>query len=165
MRNRNTKHLYVAIIMIVIAACSPMTKESYLEKYDSFIFEISENNKIYTEKDWKQQTEKYDKFSGEWYDKFKDEFTLKDEITIRANQAKWLYYSNLSSVTSTVKQLFESLDVKGMKKQIEYYIDHDMTSDLQKFYEDATKAGKEAQDAVTEILKELNVEIDELKKQ
>jgi len=109
-------------------------------------------------------SEKYDKFSGEWYDKFKDEFTLKDHITIKANQAKWLYYSNLNGVTSTVKQLFESLDVKGMKKQVQYYIDNNMQSDLQKFYEDATKAGKDAQEAVTEILEELNVKLDELQK-
>jgi hypothetical protein len=37
-----------------------------------------------------------------------------------------------------------------------------MTDDLQKFYNDATKAGKDVQEAVTEILEELNVKMDEL---
>jgi hypothetical protein len=159
---RCTKFFLVAAAILLMSACAPMSKESYLEKFDDFITDVSENYKSYDEKDWEKVTEKYEKFSGEWYDKFSDQFTLKDQIKIKANQAKWLYYSNLNGVTSTVKQLFESLDVKGMKKQVQYYIDNNMQSDLQKFYEDATKAGKDAQEAVTEILEELNVKLDEL---
>jgi hypothetical protein len=148
--------------MIVITACSPMTKESYMEKYGSFISEISENHKIYSEKDWRKQTGKYDKFSDEWYEKFKDDLTLKDEIAIKTNQTKWYYYRHLNTATSSIKQLFESLDVNEIKKQVQYYIDNNMPNDLQKFYKDAQKAGKDAEEALTEILEELNVKIDEL---
>lgn len=162
--NGKTKILYVAIVMIVITACSPMTKESYLERYDEFSREISENYKSYSDEDWQKMSEKYDRFSGEWYNKFKDEFTLKDEIAISAYRVKWHYCRNLNEVTDAVKQLFESLDIKGMKEQAQFYIENNMTDDLQKFYEEATKAGKEAQDAVTEILEELNVQLDELQK-
>jgi hypothetical protein len=157
-----TKKLVACLVMTYLVACAPMTKESYLKKFDAFIAEISENYKTYDDKVWEKQTENYNKFSGEWYDKFKNEFTLKDEIAIKANQAKWYYYRNLNTATSTVKRLFESLDVKGMKEQVQYYIDNNMQSDLRKFYEDAQKSGKEAEEAITEILEEMDVKIKEL---
>ena len=158
------KNLIACVAMLGFMACAPMSKESYLEKYEAFISEISEDYQTYDDEMWQKQTELYENFSGKWYDKFKDEFTLKDQIAIKANQAKWYYYRNLESATSTVKQLLESLDIKGMKKQIQYYIDNNMQSDLQKLYEDARKAGKDAQKAVAEILEELNVKIEELQK-
>ena len=158
------KNLIACVAMLGFMACAPMSKESYLEKYEAFISEISEDYQTYDDEMWQKQTELYENFSGKWYDKFKDEFTLKDQIVIKANQAKWYYYRNLESATSTVKQLLESLDIKGMKKQIQYYIDNNMQSDLQKLYEDARKAGKDAQKAVAEILEELNVKIEELQK-
>jgi hypothetical protein len=151
-------------MVLCLVACSPMSKESYLEKYNAFLSEVSDNYKTYDDKAWAKQTEKYEKFSGEWYNKFKDEFTMKDQIAIKANQVKWYYYRNLNDATSTVKQLLDELDMKKIKKQVQYYIDNNMQSDLQKFYEDVQKAGMEAQEAVSEILKELNVKIDELQK-
>ena len=158
------KNLIACVMMLGFMACAPMSKKSYLEKYDDFISEISDNYQTYDDKTWKKQAEKYENFSGKWYDKFEDEFTLKDQISIRANQAKWYYYRNLKSATSTVKQLLDALDIKGIKKQIQYYIDNNMQNDLQKLYEDAQKAGKDAQKAVAEILEELNVKIEELQK-
>jgi hypothetical protein len=148
--------------MIVMLACSPISKESYIKQYDAFISEVSENYKSYDDKAWEKQTAKYEKFSGEWYNKFKTELALKEELAIKANQAKWYYYRNMNAATSVVKQLFESLDVKGMKKQVQYYIDNNMQSDLQKFYKDAQKAGKAVEETVTDILEELDVNIEEL---
>jgi hypothetical protein len=161
---RNTVIIAVCAAMMCLVACSPMSKESYMDKLDSFVTEVSDNYETYDDKMWKKQTEKYEKFLGEWHDKFKDEFTIKDRVTIKANQVKWHYYRNLDDATSTVKQLFDALDVKGMKKQLQYYIDNNMQSDLQDFYEYAIKTGKDTEEAVTEILKELNVKIDELQK-
>jgi hypothetical protein len=157
-----TKIFFASATMVVMAACAPMTKESYLEKYDNFVTEVLENYKSYTDEDWRKMAEKHEQFSGQWYSKFEKELTLKDEIAIKTNQAKWYYYSNLNAATSTAKQLFESLDVKGIKEQVQYYIDNNMQSDLQKLYSDAQKAGKDTQEAVMEILEELNVQIDEL---
>jgi hypothetical protein len=145
-----------------LAACSPMSKESYLERFDEFVSEVSNNCKTYDDRAWAKQSKKYEKFSGMWYDRFKDEFTLKDQIRIKANQAKWYYYRNLNETASTIKQLLDAVDIKGMKQKVRYYIDNDMQGDLQKFYNDAQKAGKDAKDALEEILKELNVKMDEL---
>jgi 16S rRNA C967 or C1407 C5-methylase (RsmB/RsmF family) len=144
-------------------SCKPMTKESYLRQYDDFITEVSKNHRQYDEKDWKKMTREYEKFSGEWFKKFENDLTIKDEIAIKAKQAKWYYYRYLNETTSTVKQLLEALDIKGMKKQIQYYIDNNMQDDLQKFYKEAQKMGEDAQKAISEILEELDVKIDELK--
>ena len=156
--------LIISIATVFFTACSPTSKESYLEKFDEFVTHVSENYSSYTEKDWKRASKKYEKFSGEWYSKFENEYTLKEEIKIKAYQAKWYYYRNLNNVTSTALQLLESLDIKGIKKQVQYYIDNNMQNDLQKFYEDATKAGKDAEDALSKVLDELKIKVDELKK-
>jgi hypothetical protein len=161
---RSSVAIVFVTVMLCLAACSPTSKESYMEKFGAFIAEVSDNYKTYDDKAWEKQTEKYSKFSGEWYDKFKDKFTLKDQIAIKANQAKWYYYRNLKDATSTIRQLLDALDVKGMKKQLQYYIDNNMQSDLQNFYEDAVKAGKDAEEAITEILEELNIKIEDLQK-
>ena len=160
------KRLFCSIIItLILVSCStPLSKESYLKKYDVFITDISENYKAFNEKEWEKAAKKHDKFSGEWYNKFENDFSFKDQIKIKANQSKWYYYRNLDNVTFTVKQLIESLDVEGLKKQVLYYIDNNKQSDLQKLYEDTKKAGKEAEEAFIKILKELNVKIDELQK-
>jgi len=156
------KLFYLVIVALVAANCStPMSKESYLKKFDSFISEISENHKTYGENEWQKMTEKYEKFSGEWYDKFKDDFTLKEHITIKANQGKWYYYRFMSETVS-VKELLESLDIKGVREQLQYYIDNNMQDDLQKFYEEAKNIGEGALGTITEILEELEVNIEAL---
>jgi hypothetical protein len=162
--NSRIKALVTCVVVLCLAACSPTSKESYLKKYNLFVSEVSGNYKTYDDEAWVKQTEKYKKFSDEWYNKFKDEFTLKEQIAIKANQAKWHYYRNLNEATSTVKQLLDTLDLAGIKKQLQYYIDNNMQSDLQKFYEDVQRAGKDAQEAISGILKELNVKIDDLQK-
>jgi len=159
-----TKTLMTGTVMFCMAACSPMSKESYLKKYDAFISEVTAHYNSYDDKAWAKQSEQYEKFSGQWYDKFKEKFTLKEQIAVKANQVKWYYFRNLNNTAATVKQLLDTLDVQGMKKQVQYYIDNNMQSDLQTFYEEAQKRGKDAREAVTEILKELNVKTDELQK-
>ena len=161
----NGTKIYIAcVVMVCLASCSPMSKESYLKRYNTFISDVSRNYKSYDDRAWKLQTQRFDQFSGKWYNKFKDQLTLKDQIAIKSNQTKWHYYRSLSEASSTIKQVLDAIDVKGMKNEIQYYIENNLKSDLQKFYEDAQKAGKDAQEAVEEILKELKVEIEELQK-
>ncbi|MDR1527822.1 MAG: hypothetical protein LBS46_09195 [Dysgonamonadaceae bacterium] len=161
---KSIKVLATCVVVLCLAACAPMSKESYLEKYNAFVSEVSDNYKTYDDETWEKQTEKYRKFSDEWYNKFEDKFTLKEQIAIKANQVKWHYYRNLDEAIVTVRQLLDTLDEDEIKKQVQYYLDNNMHSDLQKFYEEVQKAGKDAQEAISEILKELDVEMDELQK-
>ena len=148
--------------MILMAACAPMSKEAYLKKYDAFIVEVSENGKSYDAEAWEKAAIQYEKFSGEWYNKFKEEMTLVEKLKVTKNQTQFYYYRNLSQGMSTAKEILKSLNIGEIKQQIRYYIDNNMESDLQKFYNDAVKAGKEAEEVVTKILNELNVKINVL---
>ena len=157
--------LYISIVSLMVVSCSiPLNKDSYIKKFDAFVADVSENHKTYSDKDWEKKTIKYKQFSDEWYKKFKNDFTLKDEITIKANQVKFNYYRSLNQSTSIIKQLINSLNIQELKEQALFYINNDMKNDLQKMYEEAQKAGKEAEEVISEILKELNVQIEDLKK-
>jgi len=158
------KHLYFSAMIIVVVGCSaPMSKESYLKKFNAFITEVSENHKTYSEKDWERQTKKYQKFSGEWYEKFKSDFTFREEVVIRGNRTKWQYYLRLNQASAFVRGTIDRLSIREMKDQVEFFINNNMKDDLLKFYEDAQKAGKDAQNAVNDIFKELQINVNELR--
>ncbi|MDR1369740.1 MAG: hypothetical protein LBJ72_06400 [Dysgonamonadaceae bacterium] len=162
--NKISFFIIPVLFLAIFVACSPISKESYLEKYDDFITEISENSKSYDEKAWVKATGKYEKFSGEWYDKFKKELTVGEKLKITKNQAQFYYYKNLQQGVSLIKDLLKSLNIDEMRQQVQYYIDNNMQDDLEKFYEEAQKSGKDVEKVATEILKGLNVKIDELNK-
>jgi len=106
------KLIYISCVAFLAASCSvPLSKESYLEKFDAFIVEVSENHKTYSGEEWKKKTEKFEKFSGEWYEKFKDDFTLQEKIKITANNAKFYYYKALNQSSSVIKELFDVLNI------------------------------------------------------
>ena len=156
--------LYIVAIAILATSCSvPLSKVNYMNKFDSFVTEVSENHKRYSDKDWEKKTKKYKKFSGKWYNKFKPDFTLKDEIAIKAYQVKFNYCRTLSQTASIIDILLKTVNIKKMKKQAQYYLDNDMKSDLLKLYEESKKAGKKAEAAVIQIFKELNIKLEDLK--
>jgi hypothetical protein len=150
-------------ILVFISSCAPMSKESYMKKYGVFITEISQKYKTYDNKEWNNKNEKYQKFSGEWYEKFKDDFTVKEKITLTSYQVKFNYYRTLTQSSNAIKELFDAMKVDEIKEQIQYYIDNNMQDDLQKFYDEARKAGKEIESTVSDILEDLEVNIEELK--
>ena len=160
-----SKLYYIIFISIMAFSCStPLSKESYLEKFETFVSEVSENYETFSDKDWEKKTEKYEKFSNEWYEKFEDDFTWQEKLKITGLKAKFQYYKVLNQSSSAIKELLNSLNIKEVKEKIQYYINNDMENDLNQLYEEACKAGGAAEKAVMEILKELQVNIEELQK-
>ena len=160
------KKCYVFVLLIValiLGSCgAPDTKKAYLEKFEAFVADVSRSCKTYSEKDWEKAVEKYEKYAGEWYDKFKDDFTIKDKFKITGYHAKFNYCRTLDKAVTDIQQLFESINVKKIKDQIQYYIDNDMDDGLKKLVEEAGKAGSEAKRAVDKVLDELDVDIKKL---
>ena len=155
---------YISVVALMVTCCStPLNKGSYVKKFDAFIADVSENYKSYSEKEWERKTSKYKKFSEEWYAKFKNDLTVKDEISIKANQVKFNYYRTLIQSSTLINQLLNSLNIKELKEQALFYLNNDMKNDLKKMYEEAQKVGKEAEKAINDIFKELNVKIEDLK--
>jgi hypothetical protein len=158
------KNRFITLVALccLLAACSPMSKESYLEKYAAFMSEVSENYKSYVDKDWEKKTEKFKQFSDEWYTKFKDDLTWQEKLKVTGFQAKFYYYRTLQQSSSTIKELLVGLNVDKIKEQVQYYINNDMKEALTQLYEEACMAGDAATEAVTEILNELQVNIEKL---
>ena len=160
---------YCYFIVVLVAACllescvAPMSKQSYIEKYDKFIAEVSENYTTFSEKDWGKATAKYEKFTGEWYDKFKEDFTVKEKLALSGNQIKFNYYRTLHKSSEKIKQLIDTFNVDKVKREIKYYIDNNMQDDLKVLMDEAKKEGAEAEKAVDEILESLSVNVKELK--
>ena len=154
-------YLAYGIFLLVVCSCEVlMTKESYLKRYDTFITEVSKNYKTFNDKDWAKAIKKYEKFSGKWHEKFKDDFTIKEKITLASYKVKFNFYALKQS--NDIKQLFETLKVDEIKAQIQYYLDNNMHDDLMKFIDEAQKVGKEAGEVITSILKGLEININEI---
>ena len=153
-------YLFVLLVFaLLFGACgAPDTKEAYLEKFEAFVEDVTRSYKSYSDEDWKKAVEKYEKFAGEWYDKFKDDFTIKEKLNITGYHTKFNVCRAMKKTATEIRELFESLDVNEIRKQIHYYIDNNMQDDLKKLVDEAGKAGKEAEKAVKEILKELNAD-------
>ena len=157
-------HFILLIYLMVVSCSTPLSKESYLKKFDTFVSEISSNHESYSGKDWAKKTERYEKFSGDWYEKFKDDFTWQEKLKITGLKTKYQYYRVLSQSSVAIKELLNTLNIKEIREKVQFYIKNDMENDLSLLYEEACKAGGAAEKAVMEILKELQVNIEELKK-
>ncbi len=153
----------MAFLMLMVS-CAPMSKDKYLEQFDAFIKDVSENCRTYTDAEWTKMSEKYDKFVGEWYDKYESEFTTKDELHIIANQAKWVYFEKIINGILYLENFLDEIDTEEIKEQAEFYVKNNMMKDLEKLYDSAVKKGKETEEAVKEILEELDVELGESSK-
>jgi len=158
-----TKILITGVVLVCLSSCAPMSKESYLKKYNNFISEISDNYKSYSDKMWEKQTKKYEKFTGKWYEKFKGDFTLLEKAKIKVNETKFHYYKTLSRSSATIKEWFDALNVNEIKEKAQYYINNNMEDDLKQLYDEARKAGSTAEKTITEILNDLQVNIEKLK--
>jgi hypothetical protein len=152
------------ILILSITGCSYYSKESYLKGFEEFIADVSQNHKSYDDKKWEKQTARYEKFAGGWYEKFKDDFTAKEKITITSYKVKFNYFKKTDQVSSAIDSLLEAFDVDDIKEQLEYYVENDMQNEIQQFYNEAKKAGKEVESTVTDILEDLKVNMNELKK-
>lgn len=141
--------LWVISTTIILMGCAPMSKDSYMKKFDEFTQEVSKNYKSYDAKEWEKMAKKYDNFSGKWYEKYKDELSMKEVLLVRSYQARW-YYNRGSSVLN---------DVVEVEQLIRYYVENNMQSDLQRLYKEAHEIGGETEKTVDEVLKKLNVQI------
>ena len=137
------------VTTIFLMGCAPMSKDSYVKKFDDFTQEVSRNCKSYDVKDWEKMSKKYNNFSGKWFEKYKDEMSMKEVLLVRSYQAKWWYYRGSSILN----------DVVEVEKLIRFYVENNMESDLQSLYEEAHSIGGETEKTVNEILKKLDIQI------
>ncbi len=109
----------LGIVMMLMFSCAPTSKEKYMERLQSFIEEVSLEHKTYTPEDWAKIDEKYEKFAGEWYQKFESELTFTEELKVQKHKLKYAFYKALSEGKTTLDELMQSVDVEGIKKDID----------------------------------------------
>ncbi len=160
----NSLKLTLIAAILMLASCAPGNKLDYLQEFDAFITEVSENCSEYTEEDWAKATEKYEKFTGEWYEKYEHELTVKDEIKVASYVAKWMYCEGIVKGVKDVGKAVEEFNVQEFKEDVQYYIENDMMDELEDLLEEAKKKGREAQKAVEDVLEEMESKIEELSK-
>ncbi len=158
-------HFVVALMLWVLVACAPKSKEKYLADYKEFVEEVKREHGEYDDEDWAWADENFLKYSKEWHSKFADELTLKEELKVsRLN----LQYNALRG-SKDLKDLFDTMfdeedglipilrdeygdDVKSMaedlKEKMIYYRENHMEDDLNEL----KKAVEAASDTIPELM-------------
>ena len=147
-------------LLLLLVACSPATKEAYLNDYKSFIERVGDERKEYGEAKWTAVKAEYKLYSDEWYKKFEDEFTVKERMLLAGYEAKFAYYVAAQKTGEAFDDMMESLrssDKKGIRAKIENYIENDMEDDIEELYKEAKKIGGESLETVEEVLEELDI--------
>lgn len=158
--NNSIKILAILLFAFSIVACRPFSKESYLERYDEFITEVSSKRANYSEKDWKKADEKFKKFNEDWYERFKDDLSLQEKLTTAKYNIQYTYYKNMPAVMDLYNTYLKG-DIEKLKEQIKYYKENKMDADLQAL----VKHAKEIGDSSSIIIQNLVDGVDkELKK-
>lgn len=154
---------FLIFLLIIISCTTPLTKDAYFDKYESFIGQIKEDCKSYDKSAWQEADKKFDTFNNEWYEKFEDELTVSDKATILKYQAKYKYFRFEADFSHSWDKLLEE-DIEDIKEKIEYYVENDMEEDIKELWEKAEKAGKEAIEKLKEIFEELELEWEQYNK-
>ena len=147
--------LFALITMIIVASCSsPLNKEAYLEKFDSFIDRIEDDYRDFSAEDWKNADDEFNKFTGEWYDKFEDGFTVAEEFTITGYQARYYIYKAADGSFDYFDNYLKE-DYEKLREDIEFYIENDMEEDLEVIMESARQAGDSAVIILNKIIQDI----------
>ena len=90
----NIKKVFIAVVLctIICASCAPMSKESYLDDFASFMNEVAEMSEECSQKEWQKIEARFELYSDKYYEKFKDELTIGDKLVVGGYQAKFKYY-------------------------------------------------------------------------
>ena len=135
-----------------------------MDRFVSFLDEISIGYKEYTPEDWVNMDEKFDKLTGEWYKKYENEFSFKEEMKIQGYKVKYGYYRAFSEGKSTLEDIWESIDVKGMREEIDsaakdvkQVVEEFVESvDMNQVQKDMEAIGEEIQKAAEEVVETID---------
>ena len=136
----SSKIFVMMLLAITVFSCRPYSKESYLEKYDKFISEVSEKGADYTDKDWKKADERYQKFNEDWYDRFKEDLTWQEKATTVKYTLQYNYYRNKTGALDLYNTYIKG-DLEKLKKKIRHYKENDMDEDIQNILKEAEVLG------------------------
>lgn len=144
------------LLLCTLSSCSPYSKDAYMKKYQEFISTTQKNYKKYTENDWEKANSEYERFTGEWYKKFENDFTWKEELTLK----KYKLQYNLIVAHKASSDFLNNLSVDGesfnkLEELIKNYSKDEMSEDIDFILEKAKELGEAGIETATEFLKEI----------
>lgn len=153
--NQSFKYIILSVLALVVVSClNPTSKEDYLEKFEKFVNRVEENHKHYNSKDWEWADTQFEKYNTEWYLDFKEDFTLEDQIKIKALIIKYHSYKNKQGLGDLLRDLFRD-DANEIGEKFEEYIDEDFDEDVGKLIEGASAIGDSAVKVLEDVIDEL----------
>lgn len=101
----NIKKVFIAVVLltVVFASCAPMSKESYLDDFASFMNKVAEKSEGCSQKEWQKIEKKFELYSDKYYEKFKNELTAGDKIVVGGYHAQFKYYQLKHDVREKTK--------------------------------------------------------------
>ncbi len=116
-------NILLILVTFLLVACTPTSKEKYMERYAKFMMDIKQNASEYTENEWIKCDEKYRQYSKIWYQKFQPEMTSSDKLILTGYQIKYIYYRNLNKSSDWLKKIIGAIDVDSIISTIETFND------------------------------------------
>ncbi len=147
----------ILFALLLLASCAPQTKESYLQDYQDFMQDVKEHYDTYSQKDWEEKDEKFKKFSEEWYEEYKEDLTWKEQLRLGKYAIQYNVYKLGGKSGKSLEELLGK-DLDELKKQVQYYKEHQMDKDIEDLTKQAQELGKEAQKTLDEIFKQLDMD-------
>ena len=90
-----SKIFMILILGLSVLSCT-MTKESYLQKFSSFVENVKEDGADYDKNKWEKTAREFEKLSTVDYQKFKNDMSPEEKLKVakligqyRAAQVKW----------------------------------------------------------------------------
>ena len=152
----------LVLVTFTVTSCRPFSKESYLEKYDKFITEVSEKGTKYTEKDWKKADEKYKKFNEDWYDRFKEDLTWQEKLTTTKYTVQYTYNRNKTGALDIYNTYLKG-NLVELKEKIKYYKENNMDADIDSLIKQAKEVGDTSLIVVQGLIRDVEEEINKKK--
>lgn len=151
------KYTGYIIVFLLFAACSPFTKEAYLDRYQEFMEEISAGYRSFDETDWAKADKKFDKLNNEWFNKFKDDLTNREKMIVSAHKIRYNALKRAQSAGGFIEGFIRE-DVRKMREQLEKWVENNMQDDLDSFLNEAKRLGRETYEEALRMVEKLREE-------
>lgn len=133
---------------------APSSKESYLERFESFVDRVEQNHKHYNKKDWQWADDQFKKYNTDWYMLFRGEYTLEDQIKVKGFIIEYHSYRDKTDVGEVLREMFKE-DVNEIGEKIQEYIDQDLEKDLDELIGGAAIIGDSAVKVLEDVIEEI----------
>lgn len=135
-----------------------LTKSYFTGSYKNFIKSVLKERKNYSEADWKSKEEKMRGFVNDCYQAHKAEMSLEDKTNFWTGYIEFMFSRHKAAIISKIQEEDSKSDVNIFDEISDSVKDLDLEKMVRETY------GKDIEDAIDGVLKEVDKWGNELKK-